>query len=293
MVDAAKPSGTGRTSSSGMHVLIGRRMVQAGMAFGAFLRHGSLTWELAKRDVAGRYRGASLGMLWALLGPIMMLIVYSIAFGQVLRSKWPGVAEGGASFTLILFLGLIVHGFFAECFVRSPALVVNNPNYVKRIIFPLEVLPWPMILAALFHFGMNILVFMVFHAVLQGAVPWTIVLLPLVLLPLVALLVGFAWFLASLGVYFRDINQLTPPIATAALFLSSAIIPVESLPQSYQAVFHLNPLTFIIDQVRNVALWGVFPDWVGLLQYFAWSMVFAYAGSFWFLSTRKGFADVL
>ncbi|WP_222565223.1 ABC transporter permease [Novilysobacter antarcticus] len=272
---------------------MGNRFLSAASALGAVTRHGSLTWEMTKREVLGRYRGASLGLIWTLLGPLMMVIVYSVAFGEILRAKWPVMGGGTSNFALILFAGLIVHGFFAECLMRSPMLVVSNPNYVKRIIFPLEILPWPMLLSALFHFTMNLVVFTLVHLVLEGPLPSTIVLVPLVILPMLVLLSGLAWFLAALGVYFRDINQITGPIATAMLFLSSAIIPVSALPDTYQKIFHLNPLTFIIDEMRNVALWGILPNWSGLAWYLFFSLVFAYLGSLWFQSTRRGFADVL
>ena len=276
-----------------MATTVSRRLASALGGLLAPVRHGSLIWELGKRDVLGRYRGASLGILWTLLGPLMMLAVYSFAFGEILRAKWPVVGSGTSRFALILFIGLIVHGFFAECLIRSPTLVLGNPNYVKRIIFPLEILPWPLVLSALFHAGMNLLVFTAVHFFMEGPVPATIVLLPLVLAPLAVLAMGLAWFMASLGVYFRDITQITGPVATAMLFLSSAIIPVDALPDAYQRVFHLNPLTFIIDQARNVALWGLSPDWPGLATYFAGSLLFAYVGCLWFQSTRRGFADVL
>ena len=269
------------------------RFLQAAYALGSISRHGSLTWEMSKREVLGRYRGASLGLIWALLGPLLMVIVYTIAFGEVLRAKWPVIGAGTSNFTLILFAGLIVHALFAECLMRAPTLVTNNPNYVKRIIFPLEILPWPMLFSGLFHFAMNFIVFIVVHMVLEGPVPATIALLPLVILPMMVMLAGLAWFLAAFGVYFRDINQITGPVATAMLFLSSAIIPVEALPEAYRTIFYLNPLTFIIDQVRNVALWGVLPDWAGLVRYLLWSLGFAYVGSLSFQSTRRGFADVL
>lgn len=270
-----------------------KRFLAAAFALWSFARYRSLTWELAKRDVLGRYRGASLGLIWALLVPLMMVAVFSFAFGEVLRAKWPASATGTSNFALILFAGLIVHGFLAECLIRSPTLVVGNPNYVKRIIFPLEILPWPMVLSALFHLTMNFMVFIAVHLVLEGPVPWTIVLLPLVVTPLVVMATGLAWLLAATGVYFRDINQVTGPVATALLFLSSAIIPVATLPESHQAIFNLNPLTFIIDQVRNVSLWGVLPNWEGLGIFLLWSIGFAYFGSFCFQSARRGFADVV
>lgn len=269
------------------------RFGQAAAALWISARHPSLTWEMAKREILGRYRGASLGLIWALLGPLLMVVVYTIAFGGVLKARWPTVGDSPSNFTLILFVGLIVHALFAETLTRGPTLVTGNPNYVKRIIFPLELLPWPMLLSALFHLAMNFAVFAGFHLILVGPLPWTVVLTPLVLVPAAVLLLGLALFLSALGVYFRDITQVMGPLATAMLFLSSAIIPVDSLPDQYRTVFELNPLTFIIDQVRNVALWGVLPDWVGLGRYLAASLGFAFAGSLWFQSTRRGFADVL
>ena len=270
-----------------------KRLLRAAVSLGAFVRHGSLVWELTKREVLGRYRGASFGLVWALLGPLMVVAVYSFAFGEILRSRWPGVGEDGANFALVLFAGLIVHGLFAECLARAPRLIVNRPSYVTKLIFPLEIMPWPMLLSALFHVAMNFVVFVLMHLVLAGPVPLTIFLLPVVLFPLVVFLAGLAWFLSALGVYFRDINEITGPVSTAMLFLSSAMIPVQSLPASYQRIFHLNPLTFIIDQVRNVALWGVLPDWTGLAQFLLMGLVVSYAGCLWFQSTRRGFADVL
>lgn len=268
------------------------RLLRAAISLGAFARHGSLVWELTKREVLGRYRGASFGLVWALLGPLMLVAVYSFAFGEILRSRWPGAGEG-ANFALVLFAGLIVHGLFAECLARSPRLIVSRPGYVTKAIFPLEIMPWPMLLSALFHVAMNFVVFAAMHFVLVGPVPMTIVLLPVVLFPLVVLLAGLAWFLSALGVYFRDINEITGPVSTAMLFLSSAMIPVQSLPASYQRIFHLNPLTFIIDQVRDVALWGVLPDWAGLARFLLMALAVSYAGSLWFQSSRRGFADVL
>ena len=272
---------------------MGNRFLRAAISLGAFARYPSLVWELTKREILGRYRGASFGLVWALLGPLMMVAVYNLAFGEILRSRWPGVGEGGANFTLVLFTGLIVHGLFAETLARAPRLVVGRPSYVTKVIFPLEIMPWPMLLSALFHVAMNFVVFALMHLALVGPVPATIFLLPVVLFPLVVLLAGIAWFLAALGVYFRDINEITGPASTAMLFLSSAMIPVQALPASYQRIFHLNPLTFIIDQARNVALWGVLPDWIGLAKFLLMALAVSYAGCLWFQSTRRGFADVL
>jgi lipopolysaccharide transport system permease protein len=259
----------------------------------AFLGHRSLTLSLARRDVLGRYKGASFGLLWSLISPFLMLCVYTFAFGTVMGGRWPQIEAGDTSFAIVLFAGLIVHGLFAECLVRAPTLVVANTNFVKRVIFPLEILPWPMLLSALFHTLMNVVVFIVLRLVMDGDFDWTIVLLPVVLLPMVVLMLGIAWFLASLGVYLRDINQVTGVLATAMLFLSSALMPVQSVPEPYRWVFELNPLTTIIDQARNVMLWGRMPDWYALGRFLGVSLVVMYAGRAWFMVTRRGFADVL
>lgn len=253
----------------------------------------SLIAELAKRDVQGRYRGASFGLLWSLISPFLMLMVYTFAFGSVMKGRWPELEADRSSFAIILFAGLIVHGFFAECFTRSVALVSSNPNFVKRVIFPLEILPWPMVLSALFHVAMNLAVFLVLRLVMDGNFSWTVVFFPVVILPLVVLMLGVSWFMAAAGVYFRDLNQVTGVISMAMLFLSSAMMPVESVPETYRWVFQLNPLSFIIDQARDVLLWGRFPDWVALGGYLLFSLVIFYIGYAWFTLTRRGFADVI
>lgn len=259
----------------------------------ALLEHGNLTRELAQRDILGRYRGASFGLMWSLLGPLLMLVIYTIAFGKILGARWNQVSGDTAAFGMVLFLGILTHGFFAECLTRAPRLMVENANYVKRVVFPLHVLPWSVMLAALFHMLMNIVVFVVLNLVLFGKFSAHIVFAPLVILPLVLVTISVTLVFASLGVFIRDINQATPVIATAMLFLSSAIVPVDTLPPHYQRIFHLNPLTFFIDQMREVALWGRFPDWGGLAVATATGVLLLFLSHAWFQRTSKGFADVL
>jgi ABC-type polysaccharide/polyol phosphate export systems, permease component len=261
--------------------------------FAALGRYRSLTLELAKRDVLGRYRGASFGLLWSLISPFLMLMVYSFAFGFMMKAKWPQTGHAPTHYSIILFVGLIVHGFFAECLNRSPHLITGNANFVKRVIFPLEILPWPMVASALFHTFMNFLVFLALHILLDHTVTWTIVLLPLVLLPLVLLTLGMSWLLAALGVYLRDIGQITGVLATAMLFLSTAMFPIDALPPQYRWLLLLNPLSYIIDQARAVALWGQMPNWIGLGIYTLCALVVLYFGYTVFRLTRRGFADVI
>ncbi|OOG51065.1 ABC transporter permease [Rhodanobacter sp. C01] len=261
--------------------------------FAALMRHRSLTWELSKREVLGRYRGASFGMAWSVISPFMMLGVYAFAFGTVMKSRWPPEAGGGHPYTVILFVGLILHGFLAECLNRAPTLIVANPNFVKRVVFPLDVLPWPMLLSALFHAMMNIVVLVLLMLVLEHHLHISLLLLPLVFIPFILIILGVSWVLASLGVYFRDISQVMPVVATALLFLSSAVIPVSALSPSMQRLFHLNPLTFFIDQARLVVLAGTAPDWSGLVLATLAGLLVAWLGHAWFMATQRGFADVL
>ena len=261
--------------------------------FAALFRNKSLIWEMSKREVLGRYRGASFGLAWSVISPFLMLGVYAFAFGTVMKSRWPHQAGGDHAYAVILFVGLIMHGFLAECLTRAPTLVVGNPNYVKRVVFPLDVLPWPMMFSALFHALINAVVLAILMLVLEHHLHPTLLLLPLIFLPLSLLAMGLSWILASAGVYLRDISQVMPVVVTAMLFLSSAIIPISILSPRLQMLFHLNPLTFFIDEARMVVLMGQWPNWVALALATAGGWLVAWLGHAWFMATQRGFADVL
>lgn len=261
--------------------------------FEAIGKYRSLTVELSKREILGRYRDASFGLLWSLISPFLMLMVYTFAFGSVMKAHWPPASGGDHPFAIVLFVGLIVHGFFSECFTRAPTLITSNVSYVKRVVFPLEILPWQIMLSALFHAVMNLGVFALMLITLEGSIDWTFLLVPLTFLPLIFICLGVSWFFAAAGVYLRDISQVSGVLSTAMLFMSSALVPVKTLSPTYQAIFSLNPLTFIIDQAREVTLSGHFPDWSGLFWYSVGGLLFMCIGYAWFMATRKGFADVL
>ncbi len=248
--------------------------------------------ELAKREIFGRYRGANLGVAWAIFSPFLMLAVYTMAFGEILGSRWPGVETTGA-FVLVLFIGLSIHSFFAECITRAPALIFANANYVKKVVFPLEILPWPVVLSALFHLALNICVLLVGVWLVEGSVHATALLLPVVLLPLLPVVMGAMWLLSAVGTYVRDIAQVMPPAATALLFLSSAIVPIQAVPEKYRAIFHANPLTLIIDQARIVVLNGEGPNYLSLAVYTLVALGFSAVSFAIFCRLRGGFADVL
>lgn len=264
-----------------------------GQPFAALTRHRSLVLQLARREVLGRYRGATFGMLWSLISPILMLGIYTLAFGYILKSRWPGSSGSTEDFVLILFCGLILHGFFAECMTTAPRLIIANVNYVKRVVFPLDALVWSMVFSALFHLSMNVVVLLALKAGLHGELPWTALLLPLVLLPLVVLSAAVSLLASALGVYIRDIGQFVGVLATAMLFLSSAIVPVQAIPAEYKWVFLANPLTEVIDQAREVVIWGRTPDWASLGLHTLIYLVLLVLASLAFNRMRRGFADVL
>jgi len=263
-------------------------------ALGSLLRHRQLIWQLTKRDVMGRYRGSMLGLFWSLVNPLLMLAVYTFVFGFVFRAKW-GIAEPETKldFAIILFVGLIVYNIFSECMNRSPGAILSQPNFVKKVVFPLDVLAYVILGSALFHGLISLAILLVVLLVAHGLPPWTFALLPFILLPLIFFCLGISWFLLSLGVFVRDVGQVVGIITTALLFLSPLFFPSSALPENVRVLIQLNPLTFPIEQARQVVIWGHMPDWTGLALYGAGCFVVMLLGFAWFQRTRNGFADVI
>ncbi len=256
-----------------------------------------LILQMSRREVVGRYKGSVMGLLWSFLNPLFMLAVYTFFFAVVFKSRWDAAPSGGEEsktlFAVLLFVGMIVHGLFAEVLNRAPSLILGNVNYVKKVVFPLEILPVISMGSALFHsvvsLGVLLLVFVAFNHFLH----WTVVFLPLIFLPLIIFTLGVAWMLASLGVFVRDVGQTIGLAMTVMMFLSPVFYPITALPERLRPWMLANPLTFIIEQARAVLIWGQMPNWSGLLIYTAVSTVVAWLGFAWFQKTRKGFADVL
>lgn len=272
------------------------RISPAALAKGLWVNRG-LILAMIQREVVGRYRGSVMGLLWSLLTPLLMLAVYTFVFSVVMKARWSGadgaLAESRAQFAILLFAGLIVHGLFAEVVNRAPGLVLANMNFVKRVVFPLEVLPVVIAGAALFHMAVSMVVLLGAVLVATGSIPWTALLFPLLLAPLLMLTLGAAWMLASLGVYMRDVGQVVGLLTTMLLFVSPVFFPITAVPEFFRPWMHLNPLTFAIEQSRALLIFGQLPSWGGLLAYTVAAGVFAWAGFAWFQKTRKGFADVL
>lgn len=235
-----------------------------------------------------------MGVMWSFFNPVLMLILYTYVFSVVFHAKWGGeVPENKFHFAMLLFVGMIVHSLFAETMNRAPVLIVSNVSYVKKIVFPLEIMPVVAIGTAAFHAFVNILVLLFALLLLNGYLQWTIVFLPLILLPLMLLTLGLTWVLASLGVFLRDVAQPIGLIMAVLLFASPVFYPITALPEAIRPWLMLNPLTFIIEQTRAVLIFGWLPDWFGLAIYSFLSVLTLWIGYFWFQKTRKGFANVL
>lgn len=258
-------------------------------------RNRELIFQMTRREVVGRYKGSAIGLAWSFFNPVFMLIVYTFVFSEIFKSRWGGEGADNSKtqFAVVLFVGMIVLGLFSEVLNRAPGIILSNVNYVKKVVFPLEILPIITMGAALFHSLISLGVLLASFFIFNGYLHWTALLIPFVLLPLVILTLGLAWLLASLGVFLRDVGQFIGLVTTVLAFLSPVFYPVTAVPERFRPFIMANPLTFIIEQSREVLIWGNFPNWIGLGFYTIVAAFIAWAGYALFQKTRKGFADVL
>ncbi len=253
-----------------------------------------LILQMSKREVVGRYKGSALGLVWFFLNPVFMLVIFTFVFSEIFKVRWGSAGDDSKTqFAIVLFVGMIVLNLFSEVINRAPGLIISNVNYVKKVIFPLEILPFVAMGAAFFHSLISIGVLLAAFVLFNGYLHWTVVFIPIVLFPLVIFTIGLSLVLASFGVFLRDIGQTIGIITTVLMFLSPVFYPVSAVPARFVPFIMANPLTFIIEQAREVLIWGRLPDWSGLGIYTLISAVIAWAGYAWFQKTRKGFADVL
>ncbi len=256
-------------------------------------RNRNLIKAFSNREAIGRYRGSFFGLLWSFLNPLFMLAVFTFVFSAIFQARWGGGSGSKTEFAMLLFAGLLMFNLFAECINRAPGLILGNVNYVKKVMFPLEILPFVGLLSALFHTLISIAVWLLAYTVFFGMPHTTVLLMPLVLLPFCLFLMGFSWALASLGVFLRDVSQFIGLLTTALMFLSPIFYPASAFPENYRYILYLNPLTTVVEQARDVLFWGKTPDFFMLAVYYLVTLGIAWLGFAWFQKTRKGFADVL
>lgn len=257
------------------------------------LRHRVLISAMTAREIAGRYKGSWLGIFWSLLMPVLLLIVYTFVFGVIFQARWPQSEGVDENFAAMLFCGIIVHALFAEVLTRAPKLIIENSNYVKRVIFPLGILSWITVFSSVFHFLIAFLILVTSVVLFGNGVSWTILWLPLWLLAITLWMVGVAWFFSALGVYLRDLSYVAGFLATVLIFLSPVFYPMSAVPEGFAKAMSINPLTFYIESLRHIVVLGQLPDLGECITAGVISLVVFFMGFAFFQRVRPGFADVL
>jgi lipopolysaccharide transport system permease protein len=258
-------------------------------------RNRDLIIQFTRREIEGRYRGSFLGVIWSFVNPLVQLLIYTFVFGFVFSARWPNASnpENIYEFAMTLFCGITAFNIFSECVGRSSGLVLSVPNYVKKVVFPLEILPVSVLGAALFHGGISLLILVIGNLLAVGTFSLSIVLLPFALLPLVFLALGLSWFLASLGVFIRDIGYTVTLVLQVLLFTSPIFFPLERIPEPFRSIMAWNPISSIVENFRRVTLWNMQPVWSDLMIWTLITGVIMMGGYAWFMKTKKAFADVL
>ncbi len=253
----------------------------------------SLILQLTKRQVVGRYKGSSLGLLWSFLNPLIMLSIYTFAFSVVFQAKWGIENEGHFDFALVLFASLTLFNLFGDVLREAPFLIVQQPNFVKKVIFPLEILPVVSVFSSLIHSFFSFVIFFFFYFLVNHALPWTVVFLPLVLLPIILIALGLSFFLSSIGVYIRDIGFFMAHFVTILLFTSPVFFSLDKIPLSFRKFLFLNPLSLLLEEGRSILIFERSPNFFVILSTTCFGFLLIYLGFQWFKRTRPGFADVL
>jgi lipopolysaccharide transport system permease protein len=263
-----------------------------------------LVRQLTAREILGRYRGSHLGVLWSFLTPLLMLAVYTMVFGAIFRRSWSGLPGAAAApgqgwaghleFALTVFCGLLVFNVFSECVSKAPNLVVHQPSYVKKVVFPLEILPVAVLGSSLAHAAVGLALLVVGLACLDPArLSPAMLWFPLVLAPLAMLCLGLGWILSSLGVFVRDIEHPVGVAVTMLFFLSAIFYSPADVPESLRWLVWANPLALLVEDARRTLLWGRAPDWPLWAGCCAASTVVLQLGWLWFMKSRRWFSDVL
>ena len=260
----------------------------------ALLHQRHLCWRLSQREVSARYRGSAIGMAWSLINPLFMLAIYTFVFSTVFKSRWGNLEDAGPlGFAINLFVGLIVFNLFAECVSKGPSLVLCRPNFVTKVVFPLEILPLVTVASACFQALSSLAILGIFELIVIGRIPSSILWLPLVWLPLISCCLAAGWILGAIGVYLRDLEQVTGVLLSALMFMSAVFYPFSALPERWQPLLALNPLAVMIEQTRRVTINGQQPDLSYLLFGSILGLGLCELSYRIFQRARLGFADVL
>lgn len=255
-------------------------------------RYGYLIRQLVRRDLNGKFRRSTLGLAWMVLSPLLLLAGYTLVFGVLLRARWGG-AGTSMEFALVLYSGLIFYNFFADVIGRSPGLIYGNQPYVKKMVFPLEVLNWAVMLSASINFIIGLLTWVVFALFVKKAIPLTMLWMPLVFAPFAIFTLGCSWLLSSYSVFHPDAEHVVPIVLLLMMFLSPLFFPVESMPENFRSLLHFNPLSFVLEEGRGILIAGRAPDPMVVACGWGGSILIAWLGYASFMSNREGFSDAI
>ena len=250
--------------------------------------------QLVRREIAGRYRGTYLGIFWSLINPLIMLAVYTLVFGVIFKGRFTHTGkESPFDYALGLFCGMNLFNFFAEVIQRSPGLILSNPNFVKKVVFPLEVLPVVAVLAALFHLAIATIPLILGLLLAHGSIPWGALLLIPIAVPLVLGTLGASWLLSALGVFVRDLQSAVVPAVTILIFLSCIFYPLSAVPEALRPLIQLNPMADLVECARSAVLSNAIPDWRLSIVLFGSGIVVFGVGLWVFRFCRPAFADTV
>ncbi len=252
-----------------------------------------LIGQLAWREVMGRYKNSFLGFGYSLVIPLVMLAIYTFVFSVIFRAKWGmGVEEGRIDFAMALFMGLITFSIFAEVVNAAPLLILSNAGFVKKVVFPLETLVLVRFLSVMVHAVMSLVILFAGLLVFRS-IPATALLLPVVWAPLLLFSLGIGYFLASLGVFIRDLGVTVSIVVTMLFFLSPIFYPVQAVPEQFKVFCQVNPIAIFVEDARRVVLWGQTPHWLLFVAGLVLSLIVFVLGFVWFMKSKKTFADVV
>ncbi len=256
--------------------------------------HRELISQLTRLQILQRYKGSYLGIIWSLVTPLAMLLIYTFVFSVIFKLRWEGGITGShAEFALTLFTGLIAFNFFSESVLAASNLIIDNPNYVKKVIFPIEILPLISIASALINALFSIFILLLGVVIIMGKLPWTLIFLPIIYFPLILLSLGLSWFLSSMGVFIRDTGHLIGVIVQMLFFLTPIFYPISAIPINFRFLLYLNPLSTIVNHCRRVILWGQLPNWGEFSIITIGALSVCFLGYIWFIKSRSIFSDVV
>lgn len=256
--------------------------------------HRELLWQFTLRNIEVRHRGSHLGLIWSFLNPLLMLGLYVAVFGFIFGGRF-GVLpnETPVDYALGVFFGLTLFQFVAEVMGVSPVLIVSNPNFVKKVVFPLEILPASSVGGALFHLAISLGLALLSLALFDRAIHVELLWLPIIIAPLVLFCLGISWLLAALGVFFRDIGQLMQFLTMALMYSSAVFFPASKISSSFWLILRFNPILQAIELARNTALWAQPINYLYLSYVYIAGFTVCILGHLAFSRLKPAFADVL